>query len=100
MCRVCVRLSGYAWGFVNGFCLCVYRGGGQGPELCGGLPGAGDAGPSLPEPGGLPEPGAEGVGDGRPSLPRQVQPLEEERQGGSRPKTSASPQKPVKILKI
>lgn len=48
------------------------------PELCGVFLGAAHVGPSLSQPHWLPEFGAEGVGDGWPSLLRQMQPLKEE----------------------
>lgn len=50
------------------------------PELCRVLLGAAHAGRSLSQPRWVSEFGAEGVGDGWPSLLGQVQPLEEERQ--------------------
>lgn len=59
-------------------CLHLCRGRRPRPELRGFLLGAAHARPSLSQPRGLPEPGAEGVGDGRPSLFGSMQPLKEE----------------------
>ena len=64
------------------------RGGGPGPELCGVVPGADHGGPSLPLAVRVPEPSAEGVGDGRPPLPGPMQSPEEEREGRGRPAVS------------
>ena len=69
-----------------------YRGGRQRPELRRVLLGAAHAGPSLSQPRWLSESGAEGVGDGWPSLLGQMQPLKEERQrGGQVPAVHAVP---------
>lgn len=54
------------------------RRGRQRPELRGVLLGAAHVGPSLSQPHWLSKFGAEGVGDGRPSLLGQMQPLKEE----------------------
>lgn len=62
--------------------LCFYRRRRQRPELCHFLLGATDVGPSLPQPHWVSGSGAEGMGDGRPSLLGQMQPFKEERQRG------------------
>lgn len=56
----------------------LFRGGRPRPELRGVVPGAAHVGPSLPKSRGLSEFGAEGVGDGWPSLFGPLQSLEEE----------------------
>lgn len=63
----------------NAFCfLLLYRRRRQRPELRGLLLGAADVGPSLSQPRWVSGSAAEGMGDGRPSLLGQMQPLEEE----------------------
>lgn len=85
--------------FVNVFCcfLHLYRRRRPRPELCGVFLGAAHVGPSLSQPHWLSEFGAEGVGDGWPSLPRQMQPLKEEWQRGGIYLTLSSPVHPRRI---
>lgn len=62
--------------------LCLYRRRRQRPELCHFLLSAADVGPSLSQPHWISGSGAEGVGDGWPSLLGQMQPFKEEWQRG------------------
>lgn len=64
--------------FLVSLLIYLYRGGRPRPELCSVLLGAAHVGPSLSQPHWLSEFGAEGVGDGWPSLLGQMQPLKEE----------------------
>lgn len=63
---------------VSLFVLYLYRGRRQRPVLCSVLLSAAHVGPSLSQPHRLSEFGAEGLGDGWPSLLGQMQPLKEE----------------------